>query len=526
MGKIELKIETYFQILVVFVIGILLFPSCSRIGSGLNTRLLQTSHEKIHLSLQTDIRVILSVSKQWHELNLQFEDFKRRGHWKERGYFDATETEELEALLFRFLTYHSALWDIVHTPAGINGKLAGIQKSSDISTIIKFLERYSEITLIKNSAHLVLIFSDDPIAIKQLNQHYYRTEILFGTFDKLRVDLTNQENLHEIAQAKDWFDQIISEKDSGLIRYGDKNSDFNDLVKQFSNLQSKTERNLNQVTKVYPSNKMMIIKEEKDILDQHKMMYKMQSEVFLKVSRLKSPLTHPIHFTKNQKKKLYEKLEPGDLIITYTSGYVSDVFIPGDFKHGITYVGSPEQRKALGITPSVLGDKNNQLQKDLKRNLNQNFLKNGKNFDIIEAVAEGVIMNNLNHILDTHINRMVVLRPRLSPEERAKFVGEVFSYLGDEYDFRFDFSDPTFQVCTELIYRAIQEKGGIEFKLTNRGGHPTLSADDMVNYYLVSKPQKFDFLLYAEEDPNGNSHVAKLWVDPLGEIRLAELMKK
>ncbi len=81
---------------------------------------------------------------------------------------------------------------------------------------------------------------------------------------------------------------------------------------------------------------------------------------------------------------------------------------------------------------------------------------------MIEAVAEGVIFNDLEHIMDTHINCMLVLRPQLSDAERAAFLVEIYSYPGDGYDVRFEFADSSNQVCTEVIYRAIDVKGSID----------------------------------------------------------------
>jgi hypothetical protein len=52
-------------------------------------------------------------------------------------------------------------------------------------------------------------------------------------------------------------------------------------------------------------------------------------------------------FSDAQKQEIFKLLEPGDLILTYIAGYMSDVFIPGNFKHGITYIGSPDDREAL-----------------------------------------------------------------------------------------------------------------------------------------------------------------------------------
>ena len=145
---------------------------------------------------------------------------------------------------------------------------------------------------------------------------------------------------------------------------------------------------------------------------------------------------------------------------------------------------------------------------------------------MIEAVAEGVIFNNLEHIMDTHVDRMLVLRPRISEEERAQFIVEVYSYLGDGYDFLFDFTDSSMQVCTELIYRGINGKGLINFELTMRAGHETLSADDIANYYLNGQAGTFDFILLVEPEPNSKKHPAAVYTGTEGEARLVALMEQ
>jgi hypothetical protein len=253
-------------------------------------------------------------------------------------------------------------------------------------------------------------------------------------------------------------------------------------------------------------------------------MYAVRSVIFKDVSRLKSPTAHLIKFSAAEKKQVFELLQPGDLVLTYTAGYMSSVFIPGVFKHGITYIGTPAERQELALSTDDLPASERYQTEILAKNLKKMKLDDGKEADMIEAVAEGVIFNNLSHIMDTHINRMLVLRPRLSDAERRVFMAEIFSYLGDGYDFRFDFSDSTYQVCTEVIYRAIDGKGGIEFTMTERAGHPTLSADDVANYYLANKPSAFDLILYAEEGPQLKDHQAIIMVGEQGAERLKALM--
>ena len=170
--------------------------------------------------------------------------------------------------------------------------------------------------------------------------------------------------------------------------------------------------------------------------------------------------------------------------------------------------------------PAVAGPESNRFDLDIALE----FLPGGENADIIEAVAEGVIFNNLSKIMDTHINRLLVLRPKINDAERAKFLAGVFSYIGDEYDFYFDFADSSRQVCTEVHYRTLNGKGGINFTLTERAGHETLSADDIVHYYSETLPRQFELVLFADEDPGAQSHQARVLTGTEAGRRLEELM--
>ena len=133
-------------------------------------------------------------------------------------------------------------------------------------------------------------------------------------------------------------------------------------------------------------------------------------------------------------------------------------------------------------------------------------------------------MSNLEHILDTHINRLLVLRPQLTFRERTIYLARVFSYLGQEYDFRFDFADASRQVCTEIVYRALNGIDGIDLPLTHHAGHLTLSADDLVHYWLNDNPDGFELILYADESALGSNHVARIRTGEKGMRRVKLMM--
>lgn len=253
--------------------------------------------------------------------------------------------------------------------------------------------------------------------------------------------------------------------------------------------------------------------------------YLTQAEIFLRVSRLRKPGAHLVSFSAGQKERIRSLLQPGDILLTFTAGYASDVFIPGIFKHGITWVGPAGQREAAGLSPDrIVLTGGGAERRKLTRDLRQELTAEGLPANLIEAVAEGVKFSNLDFILDTHINRLLVLRPRLEPGNRARQVSRTFSYLGQDYDFRFDFEDASRQVCTEVIYRSLNGLDGIQFPLTRRGGHATLSADDLVDYWLQQHPGAFELVLYAEEAPGSPGHQARILTGAEGQARVEALM--
>jgi hypothetical protein len=124
-----------------------------------------------------------------------------------------------------------------------------------------------------------------------------------------------------------------------------------------------------------------------------------------------------------------EFLEPGDVIVSRHAVALTNLFIPGFWPHAAFYVGTPEQRNALGV--SVPDDK--------------------------RALWTGQVCT-----LD---ERGVV-------------------HEGKMYNFDFDFFSSDRLVCTEVVYRSYDGLDGIQFPLTERAGRKTLSAEDLLDFAL------------------------------------------
>ncbi len=215
-------------------------------------------------------------------------------------------------------------------------------------------------------------------------------------------------------------------------------------------------------------------------------------------------------------------------MLSFTDGYMSSVFLPGKFKHTITYIGDVKDRQKLGITDENLSSHtiNQEQYQMITLAANTKHIPTGENANVIEAVAEGVRIYSLERLLATHINRLVVLRPRISKEQTRNQIISLFHYLGTPYDFRFDFSDDTRNCCSELIYRTLEPNGPFQFQLTKQRGHWVLSADDIVNYHLNTNPDAFEFVLLADKGNKKGRYNAAIHVGVDGSDRLRELMKE
>ncbi|SVE17033.1 uncharacterized protein METZ01_LOCUS469887, partial [marine metagenome] len=206
--------------------------------------------------------------------------------------------------------------------------------------------------------------------------------------------------------------------------------------------------------------------------------------VMTQVGDLKSPVYEPLSFSAAEKEQVISQLKTGDIILTFSEGYLSNIFLPGVFTHSIIYVGTrnswnAKDWDALNLTPT-------------QRNMIS------PEDDIIEALSEGVVSGTMDHILDSKINRMVVFRPLLEPEEMKSAIKEAHAYLGNDYDFSFDINDASKQICTEIIYRCFNGKNNIRFDLVSRIGTMTLNADDIGKAALKSK--SVEFLMLIVED--------------------------
>jgi hypothetical protein len=444
--------------------------------------------------------------------------------------FNTDETDRIEALLFQFLLRREQLWNMTLVYGDRDRNFAGAEDQTRA-----FALGYSAAVLQDYySTRFVLDFMDESAAIRKINEIHHKYDIPADSFDSVFNAVTSPKDINAIRDAHKFFVEESRKTDSAFVRIIAGDPEYKALLegaeKWYAASTASTDKILKKRSIILPDvanflrqNKLMeeARKVTKHISDN---LYVAQGLLFNNFGDIRQPMTEPADFNPDQVRLIKSLIQPGDLIFSFTAGYMSNVFLPGRFKHGITYIGTPEQRLSLGFTTDKIGGIPGPKLKKLEQDMKTAKLDTGYDADVIEAVAEGVIFNSLDYILKTHVNRMLVLRPRVSHDDRIQALGNTFLLLGSMYDFNFDFVDTSYQCCTEVIYRSYNKRGKIDFTLVPRAGVKTLAADDIVEYYLAAKEPVFDFIFLAEENPKSPIHGAVITTGDAGLQKLKDVM--
>ncbi|MBK1792646.1 YiiX/YebB-like N1pC/P60 family cysteine hydrolase [Persicirhabdus sediminis] len=488
--------------------------------------------KSLDLAVQTNQVTLSSLLSQLDEI-LSNVDQRHAGYqkkWDQRGFINAREFDEIESLLFQFSKCHYGLTEITRSVGGREVVGEPAWKLAELRAHLLVMAAQYE--LVYGCARIVDTFANDALGKAAMNSAYVRSDIPAGQYNSWKREVMNSKRLRHVHES--WRLHQLDEKQNPELYQQIRNDAETgaEYSKLLDGLPGQYENAVSLLSKLQGKGVLSGIVEEveqtkvagfsrKLAADSAGARYSARSRVFKDVSRLKDPRAKLISFSDQQKSDLHGVLEPGDIVMTYTAGYMSNVFIPGVFKHGMTYIGEPADRQKVGlydVTYPAWMKKPNQLDSWLR----EPQTLSGEPATVIEAVAEGVKFSSLDHILDTHVNRLCVLRPKLTDYERQLFLLKTFSYLGYPYDFIFDFSDASRQVCTEVIYRSLDGKADLDFKLTKRGGHLTLTADDMMIYHLENPGKHFELVAYAEKGASGND--AQFSYGEEAERRIRELL--
>ncbi|WPB74495.1 YiiX/YebB-like N1pC/P60 family cysteine hydrolase [Archangium violaceum] len=229
-----------------------------------------------------------------------------------------------------------------------------------------------------------------------------------------------------------------------------------------------------------------------------------------RVKRIGQPLIR-----REQTLALLAYLQPGDILVARQNWYLSNIGLPGFWPHAELYVGTPQDWASfLDGDPGVrdwlktLPGAPQTLAQHLAREYPSKWAtytapdSHGDAIRIIESISEGVSFTGPEHGM--HVDYLGVMRPRLSPVEKARAIARAFHLQGRPYDFNFDFFSDSSLVCTELVYKSYapsQDMTGVRIGLVDVAGRRTLPANELVHLFdsEYGQPgQQLDFVAFLD----------------------------
>ena len=201
--------------------------------------------------------------------------------------------------------------------------------------------------------------------------------------------------------------------------------------------------------------------------------------------------------------KVKNILLPGDIILRRNELQLTNVGIPGFWTHSGIYVGSLKKLDSLFTGFEML--KGQSPSNYIEENYPEVYGKlKDKDFLVIEAIAEGVVIKPLEHIGNS--DYLVSLRTHLSKEDIFKSLLTAFEYFKTPYDYLFDFQNDNEVVCSELLYNSFipsNYKSGVTFKMSEREGKPFLTPNDIAKQYCKERKDpsnQFDLIYYFDAE--------------------------
>ncbi len=219
--------------------------------------------------------------------------------------------------------------------------------------------------------------------------------------------------------------------------------------------------------------------------------FPIQRRASLAVSHLRLPVRKGGLIRRRQLREILPLLAPGDVLLQRREWVFTNVGLPGFWTHAALFVGTPKEREVLASDASVLAwlSEYRGGARDLEACLGAGAAtcrRAGDHFParVIEALAPGVILSSLER--SAACDGLAVLRPRLSPHEKAAALIRAFHFVGRPYDFAFNFETDSALVCSEVVvksYEAGEGTHGLSLPMKSIAGHAVVPPNDLARVF-------------------------------------------
>ena len=371
----------------------------------------------------------------------------------ERGAFRPAEDEAVGYWFSRFLTLRQDLWDVLQD--------AEDEIQADLSEIRSlrqwrgFLIGFAAACLlVRLDRFLVYDFATHTLVQRKLNESFPEYRIPRKQFSSIYSAYTDPANMLRLADAI----AVVKKKRRKIRSMRD-----DDIVGPIVGSLPKLLAPLDISKRSYVKRALAFVRHKwrrRGASARHKTMYALfeaGGRFAAKMNPGKTKLVTP-----QIQSELFEHLRPGDVFITRHRYALTNYFLPGTWPHAALFIGTAEQRVAMGVkVPPPI----------------EHRWKGDK--CILEALRDGVLFRPMSETLN--VDAVVVVRPNLSDDAIRRGIERIVKHEGKMYNFDFDFFSSDRFVCTEVVYRAFDGLENLQMPLTERAGRKTLTAEDILD---------------------------------------------
>lgn len=215
---------------------------------------------------------------------------------------------------------------------------------------------------------------------------------------------------------------------------------------------------------------------------------------------------HSPHLPTEIRSRLIGLLRPGDVLIVRKEYAATNYFLPGYWPHAALYLGTATDFSTCGIADhDNVRPRLRQIAETLPTTAvlvpcETIWPADVPHPCVLESQKDGVRIRSVNSPLAS--DSVVVVRPLLDRLHVAAALAQALMHEGKPYDFDFDLCNSHRLVCTEVIYRAYEGVGGVQFEVRRHAGRFALAAGDILRMALARRHFEIEHVYSPAHSPS------------------------
>ena len=378
----------------------------------------------------------------------------------DRGHFTPPEDELLQTWFARHLTARAALLETIGELKPLaRDELDNVDERTQLRCFV--LAYAAACLLVRSARYLVGTFATHKVVQRKLNEAEPRFRIPAKQYTAIYKSLTSPRNAWQLLQSMRFADE--NRQAINVLR---NDSQLGSVVEHLGDSEESLRIGVGQYARARLRYRWHALRRRRATAVQRGLFG--VAEAF---GRLIAEIHNPWHTKRvnpSVQSELSELLAPGDVIVTRHDDALTNLALPGYWPHAALHIGSAAERARLRI--------------DLDQERAARWIDPMR---VLEARKDGVLFRELTDTLA--VDAVAVIRPQLSRTQLAEAISRAITHEGKLYNFDFDFFRADRLVCTEVVYRAFDGVGPMQFSLRSRAGRLTLSAEDLLDMAVENR---------------------------------------